>query len=76
MTQSATPFIADAHSDFVNRIVEQRRAGGSGAFASEYLPALRAGGVRLVARQSSSDFIHSKTARNTMAFFGSSGQNW
>jgi membrane dipeptidase len=55
MTQSAVPFVADSHSDFVNRIVEQRRAGVSGSFASEYLPALQLGGVRLVAMQVGGD---------------------
>jgi membrane dipeptidase len=49
-------FIVDAHSDFVNRVVEARRSGKSDALVSEYLPALREGGVRFVAMQVGSDF--------------------
>lgn len=49
------PFLIDGHSDFVNRIRDERRAGRPGALCSEYVPALRAGQVRFAALQTGSD---------------------
>ncbi|MEA2526257.1 MAG: rane dipeptidase [Thermomicrobiales bacterium] len=55
MSSPDQTFVVDAHSDFVSRIMTERRAGRTGALATEYLPALREGGVRLAAMQVGSD---------------------
>lgn len=53
--ESPHVFIVDGHSDFIERILSERAEGRPGAFCSEYVPAMREGGVRLSVMQVGSD---------------------